>query len=188
MIARVGRDVTGGEVAWGAESIDRSAVRRYLEPLEFDCPLHYDVETARLHGHAEVTAPYTSVFTFTIPPMWEPGRRIFTSDDRDAQPAVSPIDGEDFRVAPEITGFFATDMEIEFVRAPLVGERLGRRGGRLKACVPKWTSVGRGAFLTVESEVISETGDVVARTTNTVFAYEPIGPPRRDELADEEQS
>ncbi len=152
-------------------------MRRYLEPLEFDCALHYDGEVARQYGHADVTAPYTSFITFAIPPMWEPGQRVFTSDDRDAQPALSPIDGESLRVAPEVTGFFATDLEIDFLRAPVVGERLGRRGGVLKSCVPKWISVGRGAFMTIEAEVITETGEIVARVRNTVFAYEPVGPP-----------
>jgi hypothetical protein len=117
------------------------------------------------------------VITFTIPPMWEPGQTIFTSDDRDAQPAVSPINGDTLRVAPQVTGFFATDMEVDFLRPPVVGERLGRRGSVLKACVPKWISVGRGAFMTLEAEVISDAGDVVARIRNTVFAYEPVGPP-----------
>lgn len=177
MIARIDTDLTDGEVMWGADVIERSAVRRYLEPLEFDCALHYDADVARAHGFADVTAPYTSVITFTMPAMWEPGRHLFTSDDRDAQPAYSPINGENLRLAPEITGFFATDMEIDFLRAPVVGDRLGRRGGVLRACVPKWTSVGRGAFLTVEAEVITETGDVVARIRNTMFAYEPVGPP-----------
>ena len=177
MIDRIGSDITDGEVMWGADPIERSAVRRYLEPLELDCPLHHDPEVARAHGFSDVVAPYTSFLTFTIPAMWEPGRELFTSDDRDAQPAYSPINGDLLRISPEITGFFATDMEIDFLRPPVVGERLGRRGSVLMACEPKWTSVGRGAFLTLEAEICSDAGDVVARIRNTVFAYEPVGPP-----------
>jgi hypothetical protein len=177
MIARIGRDVSDGEVTWGADPIERSAVRRYLEPLELDCALHHDREVARAHGYRDVIAPYTSVITFTFPAMWEPGQELFTSDERDAQPAISPINGDHLRVAPEITGFFATDMEIDFLRPPVVGERLCRQGSVLKACEPKWTSVGRGAFLTLEAEIRSDAGDVVARMRNTVFAYEPVGPP-----------
>ena len=177
MLARIGTDLTDGEATWGADPLERSAVRRYLEPLEFDCALHYDADVARAHGFADVTAPYTSVITFTIPPMWEPGQHLFTCDDRDAQPATSPINGDHLRLAPEVTGFFATDMELDFLRAPVVGERLGRRGSVLRSCVTKWTSVGRGAFMTLEAEVITGDGDVVARIRNTVFAYEPVGPP-----------
>jgi hypothetical protein len=177
MVAAVGTDQDPGGVVWGADPIERSTVRRYLEPLELDCALHLDPLAARQHGYDDVIAPYTSFVTFTLPAMWEPGRRLFTSAERDAQPESSPIDGDDLRVAPEVTGFFATDMEVDFVRPAVVGERLGRRGRVLTACVPKWTAVGRGAFMTFESEVITEGGDVVARVRNTVFAYEPVGPP-----------
>jgi hypothetical protein len=175
--ARVGSDLIDGAVTWGADPIEHSSVRRYLEPLEFDCALHYDPESARAHGFADVVAPYTSVITFIIPPTWTPGQRVFTSDDRDAQPAVSAIDGSSLGVPPHITGFFATDMELDFIRPPVVGDRLGRRGNVLTACVPKWISVGRGAFLTFESEIVTEDLEVIARMRNTAFAYEPVGPP-----------
>lgn len=177
MLAAVGTDLSNGRVVGGADPIERSAVRRYLEPLEFDCSLHYDPEAARACGYADVTAPYTSILTFTIPPMWVPGQKLFASDDRDAQPSSSPINGDDLRVAPELTGFFATDIEMDFLRPPIVGEHLSRRGNVLLSCVPKWISVGRGAFLTLESEVVTDDGEVVARVRNTVFAYEPVGPP-----------
>jgi hypothetical protein len=54
-----------------------------------------------------------------------------------------------------------------------VGERIGRRGRKLLACVPKETSVGRGAFLTWESEMVTGTGEVVARMRSVAFAYVP---------------
>lgn len=177
MLEAVGTDLSKGRMVRGADPIERSTVRRYLEPLEFDCALHYDPEVARRHGFADVTAPYTSVLTFTIPAMWRPGRVLFASQDRDAQPASSPINGDDLRVAPQLTGFFATDIEMDFVRPPVVGEHLSKRGNVLVSCVPKWISVGRGAFMTLESEVVTDSGDVIARVRNTVFAYEPVGPP-----------
>lgn len=180
MMARVGTDLSHGRVVAGADPIERGAIRRYLEPLEFDCALHHDPDAARAHGFADVTAPYTSVLTFTIPPMWTPGQRLFTSDARDAQPSSSPINGDDLRVAPHLTGFFATDIEMDFLRPPVAGEHLSRRGNVLLSCVPKWISVGRGAFMTLESEVITGDGEVVARVRNTVFAYEPVGPPPAD--------
>jgi hypothetical protein len=177
MMAAVGTDLSGGRTVRGADPIERSTVRRYLEPLEFDCGLHYDPEVATSHGYADVTAPYTSVLTFTIPAMWEPGRQLFTSDERDAQPAFSPINGDDLRVAPQLTGFFATDIEMDFIRPPTVGDHLSRRGNVLMSCQPKWISVGRGAFMTLESEVVTDLGEVIGRVRNTVFAYEPVGPP-----------
>ena len=177
MIARVGEDLSGGSILRGADPIERSAVRRYLEPLEFDCALHYDPAVARDHGYTDVTAPYTSVLTFTIPAMWNPGETLFASDERDAQPASSPIDGAYLRIAPHVTGFFATDIEMDFIRPPAVGDHLSKRGNVLLSCLPKWISVGRGAFMTLESEVVTDEGEVIGRIRNTVFAYEPVGPP-----------
>ena len=177
MIAAVGTDLSRGRAIRGADPIERSTVRRYLEPLEFDCALHHDPDVARQHGFSDVTAPYTSVLTFSIPAMWEPGQRLFTSNDKDAQPAFSPINGDDLRVAPHLTGFFATDIEMDFVRPPIVGDHLARRGNLLLSCQPKWISIGRGAFMTLESEVVTGPGEVIGRVRNTVFAYEPVPPP-----------
>ena len=117
------------------------------------------------------------MLTFTIPAMWEPGRHLFTSDDKDAQPAFSPINGDDLRVAPQLTGFFATDIEMDFVRPPVAGDHLSRRGNVLLSCHPKWISVGRGAFMTLESEVVTGDEEVIGRVRNTVFAYEPMKSP-----------
>jgi hypothetical protein len=174
MIDRVGEDFSDGRIRYGADRVEQGAVRRFMEPLEWDCPLHHDAETAQRFGQAGVTAPYTSLLTFTMPPMWSPGRDpIFVESDPDAQPARSPINNPRRGPAPPTTGFFATDMEIDFVRPVLVGERLGRRGNRLVACVPKETAVGRGAFSTWESEVVDEQGEVVARIRNQTYAYDP---------------
>ncbi|MEV5409893.1 hypothetical protein AB0K60_13760 [Thermopolyspora sp. NPDC052614] len=32
---------------YGADLVERGVIRRYLEPLEFDCALHYDPHVAR---------------------------------------------------------------------------------------------------------------------------------------------
>ena len=184
MIARIGSDLSEGELTWGADVIERGAIRRYLEPLELDCALHYDRDVARSYGFSDVTAPYTSVLTFTIPAMWSPGQRLFTSHDRDAQPSSSPINGDYLRVAPEVTGFFATDIDMDFIRPAVAGEHLARSGNVLLSCVPKWISVGRGAFMTLESKVVNEEGEVVAMIRTTVFAYEPVETPNSEPLVE----
>ena len=109
--------------------------------------------------------------------MWRPGEpTLYESSDRDAQPARSPINNEDMPLAPKTTGFFATDISMEFLRPVTVGERVGRRGQRLISCTPKQTSMGRGAFLTWESELVTERGEVVARVRTGTYAYNPAGP------------
>src|SRR6266540_5049487 len=127
MVDRVGEDFSDGRSRYGPDLIDVGAVRRYVEPLEWDCPLHYDEQMAADSGYAGLIEPYTSVLTFTTPAMWAPGKDpIFVVDGADAQPARSPIDVPRRGPAPRTTGYFATDLEIEFVRPPHVGERLGR--------------------------------------------------------------
>jgi hypothetical protein len=61
-----------------------------------------------------------------MPAMWSPGDPpLFTDDARDAQPARSPINNQGFPLGPRTTGFFATDIELDFLRPVALGERLG---------------------------------------------------------------
>jgi hypothetical protein len=138
---------------------------------------------ARAHGFENVTAPYTATLMLAIPPVWSPGKpTIFDDDSRDAQPARSNERQQGLPIGPRTKGFFATDIEMDFVRPVIAGERVGRRGRRLLECTPKETSVGRGAFLTWESELVSDRGDVVAVFRTGLYAYEPsIGSSDRDE-------
>ncbi|MFJ3212673.1 FAS1-like dehydratase domain-containing protein [Streptomyces flaveolus] len=174
MVALVGTDLSDGQIRWGADRVEPGTIRRYLEPLELGSPIHYDEAAAREHGFDGIVAPATSVLTYTIPPMWSPGEEtLFVSADRDAQPARSPINNEDPGPGPRTTGFFATDIAVDFLRPVLVGGRLGIRGRRLLSCTPKETRVGRGAFSTFESDIVSDRGDVVARMRTSTYAYDP---------------
>jgi acyl dehydratase len=186
MVAAVGRDFADTKVTYGADPVAASDIRRFLEPLEFDCPLHYDREAAQAAGFADVTLPYTGVMTWSIPTMWSPGEPpLFDDDSRDAQPARSPINNADPGPAPPTSGFFATDLEMDFLRPVRAGERIARRGRTLLSCTPKETSVGRGAFLTWESEFINDHGEVLARMRTGTYAYQPH--PARPRAADTER-
>lgn len=170
----VGRDFGDGTVAWGADRVEQSVIRRYLEPLEIDSPLHYDASIAQAHGNADVIAPYTAILPLSVPAMWNPGDpTLYEDPGADAQPARSPINNQDMPLGPRTIGFFATDMSIEFVRPLIVGERVGRRGRVLVSCTPKETSMGRGAFLNWQSELVTDTGDVVAYVRTGTYAYNP---------------
>ena len=55
-------DVIGqnfGSLMTGADEVSAAAIRRYLEPLEFDCALHCDAAVAREHGFDDIVAPNT---------------------------------------------------------------------------------------------------------------------------------
>lgn len=176
MVNAVGRDFDDQPHEWSADVVERSAIRRWLEPLEFDCALHYDPEAARAHGYVDILVPVAALPTFSLPPMWRPGETLFTSADRDAQPP-SPLRGLQAGLEPPTTGFIVTDLEYEYLRPVVVGDRLSRRGARLLSCTPKETSVGRGAFIVWSTNIINQHGEVVACTQTNYFRYNPHSRP-----------
>jgi hypothetical protein len=117
--------------------------------------------------------PATGVIAWTIPAAWTPGQVLFDSDDRDAQPVHTAINNQGMPIGPRTTGFFGTDIEVDFARDVVAGEHLGRRGRRLVACTPKETAVGRGAFMTWESEIVTVELEVVGRIRIGTYAYVP---------------
>jgi len=173
VIDAVGRDFLDGEIIWGADLVEPGAIRRYLEPLEFDSGLHTDYEVARYHNFPNVTMPYTGVIAWTLPAAWQPGELLFDSDARDAQPVNSRINNAEMDIGPNTSGFFGTDIELDFYREIIAGEQIGRRGKTLVSCVPKQTSVGRGAFMTWQSEVITESEEIVGQIRIGTYAYVP---------------
>jgi len=173
MVAAVGTQFDPGPHEFTADVIEAGAVRRYLEPLEFDCALHLDHEAARAQGHPDIVVPTSAIPTFAMAPMWRPGERLFDTADRNAQPAKTPISGVRTELEPPTTGFFATNYDVEYLQPVYVGDRLLRRGAKLLACLPKETKVGRGAFLTWESEIVNQRLEVVARLQTAYFRYNP---------------
>ncbi len=171
MIAAIGRDF-GGEAQVGADVVELGLVRRYCEPLEMDCPIHFDKEAARAAGYEGVVAPVSSVLTFTLPAMWSPGEDTFyPSAGRDDQPPRSPVKPPVAEMAPPTTGYFATDIEFDFLRDIVVGDRLTRVGNTLLACVPKETRVGRGAFTKWQWEVRNQRDELVAQVRVGLYFY-----------------
>jgi hypothetical protein len=173
VIDRIGESLTSEDVKWAPDLVEAGAIRRWLEPLEFDCALHDDRQVAQAQGYLDVVAPMTSLGTFAAPRLRSPGSSLFTEADRNAQPLVRSLRPPLPAEAPSVSGYFATDINFEFLRSVTVGERLGRRGLRLVACVPKETKVGRGAFVTFEVETVSSRGDVVSRMRYGLFCYNP---------------
>ena len=168
---RVGEASGDGSITWAVDRVERGAVRRYLEPLEFDCALHYSTDVAQAHGYADVIAPYTSVFSFSGGAQWEPGTVAFPSADRNAGPQRSVIDADEY---PEgATGLFATDFEVTYNRPLVVGERVGGRGRVITDVSLKQTRVGRGAFVKFESTLVDEAEEPVVTLRTGLFVYEP---------------
>jgi hypothetical protein len=172
MVDTIGQDFSGdAPLRWG-ERIEVTAVARYLEPLELDCALHSDAAIAHEHGYPAIVVPYTAMTTLAMPLIWQPGDPpLFTSDARDARPDRSTITSPLTGLEPPTTHIFAVRWDMEFIHPALVGDRLAHRGLILKACTPKQTRVGRGAFIQWQSEIINDRGELLAISLNTVFRY-----------------
>lgn len=182
VLAAVGNEVApAGDP--GTEIVEAETIRRWCEPLEFDCPLHHDAAVAQAHGHGDVVAPYTAVSTYAMTPLWSPGTPpLFREAGPNAQPARAPLGFIELPGAPATTGFFATDVEYSYTRPPRAGDRL-RRGPRiLTSCIPKQTTVGRGAFVTIAYAINDQHGEVVARCQTTFYYYNPLPEGDDDEL------
>lgn len=173
MIDAIGRDFSEGQPVPGADVVEKGLIRRFLEPLEFDSALHYNERFAQKHGYRDVVAPCSSLLTWTLPPYWIPGEKLFVDEAKNAQPEKSPVTAPSIDIAPKTTGYFWTNVEVDYINPIVVGDRLTRVGEVLKSCIPKETSVGRGAFLIWESHVVNDREEQIALVRIETFNYTP---------------
>lgn len=176
LVAAIGQDFSGGQTRIG-EVAERGFIRRYCEPLELDCPLHYDDGAAKQHGYRGVIAPVSMINqTLSTPPIWQPGNpTAWPTNDPDA--LYSRGEGEGWTAVPlpmpKTTAGFATDIEIEYLAPVYVGDVLTTRGNKLISVAVRQTSVGLGAFIILESEIHNQQGELVAKCRNGSYMYNP---------------
>ena len=72
---------------------------------------------------------------------------------------------------PPTSGYFATDIEFDFLTDLVVGDTLDEVGNVLLSCEPKETRVGRGAFTKWQWEMQNQRGEVVARVRTGLYLY-----------------
>lgn len=176
VVERVGSLLDEPDLRFGPDPVELGAIRRWLEPLEFDCALHRHPEVARAHGWPDVIAPYTAVWAFLMPPVWQPGDPPTYGDAaRNTQPAQSSIADDVIPGAPPTSAVFGTGISMEFVRPLVVGERVAVGPRRLVACVPKQTRVGRGAFVTFDREFFADGVERIGWAQAQIYLYNPYG-------------
>ena len=169
----VGQDILL-EPKLGIEPVDQSAIRRQLEVLEMDCPLHLDDAVAKAHGHDGVFAPFHMVQTFQVSSLWEPGMpSIWTTDDPHFAVGGTGRSGRTTPVPTPGTAGFVTDLEVEYLRPLYLGDRVSQVSQKLLNVNPRRTRVGDGAFLTYESMFENQRGEPVARQSMTNYSYIP---------------
>ncbi len=172
----IGQDFSGGIQSTAVDEIEKSSVRRFLEAVELDCPLHYDADVAQQHGYRNILAPVSGISqTWIDTALWRPGLGSrYPSNHPHVDVPREPVAEAPKPPAPPTTVGFATDIEIEYFEPPVVGDRLTVRGRKLISCTPRETRVGRGAFTVWEREVVNQNGDRVALLRNGGYAYIPF--------------
>ncbi len=173
--AAIGRELSGGETQVAADLVEAGAIRRYCEPLEFDCPLHHDEDAARAAGYRGIVAPLSGISSrWSRGSLWEPGEPTrYPTAARDADMIRRPEGRMSLVPGPRMPRTFATDVEIEYGAPVCVGDRLTTSGLRLVSVLPKETSVGRGAFVTTEGAIHNQLGELVATVRHGGFQYRP---------------
>jgi 3-methylfumaryl-CoA hydratase len=149
----------------GADEVTLGDIRRRLEVLAWDCPLHYDEAVAKQHGYRTVVSPATMLMTWAMPPYWEPGDPRPELDDPALVPSYPftriPAPGEHI---------FATNSETEYLEPVYPGDRITATSV-LREITRKTLSVGDGAFFLIETTYAKQTGEVVGIERLTVFRY-----------------
>ena len=169
----VGKDIMI-EPKTGIDAVERSAIRRQMEVLEFDCPLHFDDAIAQKYGYGGVFAPAHMIQVFQTASMWEPGiGTIWPTDDPHFTNSGTGRAGKTANVPSPGTAGFVTDLEVETLKPLYLGERVTQVSQTLLDVNPRKTRVGDGAFLTYESMFQNQDGVPVGRQLMVSYTYIP---------------
>ncbi len=149
------------------DEVNKTWIRWWLECIEFDCPLHYDDETAKQYGYDGVIAPAPMAISAALPPYWNFGDPLTTIED---PPKKAPFEGS--RLPSPGTRDFATDYEFEFFKPLEPGDVVYSEAKVIKI-LPKKLRVGDGAFITMQKEYRNQKDELLAIGINTIFKFDP---------------
>jgi hypothetical protein len=148
----------------GADSVSVGDIRRKLEVIGFDCPLHYDGGCARAYGYGDVVAPVSMSRVWAMPAYWTPGEPGLGTE-----PMSTPIPAT--QVPGEGDTMIAAGVRMEY-RAPVgAGDRISGTAV-LRSVTRKNTRIGPGAFLVVETTYTNQRHEVVAIETVTLLRFQ----------------
>jgi len=158
-------------VVEGADPVSAADIRRKLEVIGFDCPLHTDPECARRLGHPDVISPASMVRVWAMPSYWRPGTPRITTEMMSTPIAATAVPGEGDTM-------MATGMRTEHLASLHPGDRVTATVV-LKSITRKTTRVGPGAFMEVETTYRNQDDEVISVETVTLLRYqqqeEPTG-------------
>ncbi|MGH2970252.1 MAG: FAS1-like dehydratase domain-containing protein [Solirubrobacteraceae bacterium] len=147
----------------GPDPVSVADIRRKLEVLAFDCPLHYNEEIARVHGYRAIVAPVSMTRAWAIPSYWEPGRPRSGAEPLAVMFAAANVPGEGDTM-------IATAIRCEHFEPLHPGDRVAATAV-LRSVERKTTRVGSGAFLVVDTTFVNQRGETVTVETSTLFRY-----------------
>jgi acyl dehydratase len=152
----------------GADVVTATDLRRHLEVLAWDCPIHSDPVAARAAGYRDVVSPRGLTRAWSLPPYWTPG-----SGEPDVATAVratmTTLPGEG-------TAMIGTGNTFDYLDDVYPGDRL-TTASMLVSVTRKRTRIGAGAFLVMETAYRNQAGGMVAVEQATGFRYTPAGDP-----------
>jgi 3-methylfumaryl-CoA hydratase len=151
----------------GIDEVTRSDIRRKLEVYCFDCPLHYDDAVAQAHGYRGIVAPVALIPLWAMPAYWSPGEPVLY------RPGVREQSGgirTDVPVA--FQGGVNTASRWEYFEPLYLGDTLHGHWSLTEA-KPHESRLGAGVFLTVEATLFKQSGELVAKNSNTHFRFTP---------------
>ncbi len=158
----------------GIDAVEQSGIRRQMETLEFDCPLHFDEAIAKKYGYEGIFAPAHMIQVFQQGSMWEPGMgSIWPTDDPHYTNSGTGRAGKTLEVPSPGTAGFVTDLEVETLRPLYLGDRVSQVSQILTDVNPRKTRVGDGAFLRYEYKWNNQDGTPVGRQIMVSYTYVP---------------
>lgn len=149
----------------GADEVTRADIRRRLETLALDCPLHYDEQVAKDHGYRGVVSPTAMLMTWSMPPYWQPGEARPAEGDAAHLPDYPAV-----HVPAPGDSLFVVRSETAYGEPVYPGDRISGVS-RLQSMNRKRTAVGDGAFLVVETIYRNQDAVVVGTERVTYFRY-----------------
>jgi acyl dehydratase len=148
----------------GTDAVSAGDIRRKLEVIGWDCPLHTDETCARSHGYETIVSPVSMARVWAMPAYWSPGAPTLG-----AEPMSTPIPATD--VPGEGDTMIATSVRTEHLAPIYPGDRISA-AAILRSVTPKQTRVGPGAFLVVETTYTNQRNEAVSVETVTLLRFQ----------------
>jgi acyl dehydratase len=148
----------------GADEVSVGDIRRKLEVIGFDCPLHHDEQCAREHGYETIVSPVSMARVWAMPAYWSPGQPPLGEE-----PMSTPIPATD--VPGEGDTMIATGVRTEHLAPIYPGDRISATAV-LRSVTRKTTRIGAGAFLVVETTYTNQRGEAVSVETVTLLRFQ----------------